>query len=138
MQPLTGEVNVATGQDEPVMASTEGNVKTNAGILIVPDKALGELATSIAWPELTLAISGRKLDIEAEFLQTAEIMAGNELSRAWSTASAILLEVDLTDIEEATITTTGAADDDGANGDEVKKKKASRQAFEGRKWLGHA
>lgn len=74
---LTGEVNLATGQDEPVMASTEGNVKTTAGNLNVPDKASGELATSIAWPKLTLAISGRKLDIEAVFLQTAEMMAGN-------------------------------------------------------------
>ena len=130
--PITGKVNVATGQDEPVMASTEGNVKMNAGNLNVPDKAVGELA------ELTLAISGRKLDIEAVFLQTTEMMAENEFSRAWSTATAILLEIDLADIEEATITATGAADDDGANEDEVEKKKASRQAFEGQKWLGLA
>ena len=86
---ITGELNVATGQDEPVMGSTEGNVKMNAGNLNVPDKASGELAASIAWPELTLATSGRKLDIEAVFLQTAEMMAGNEFSRAWSTATAI-------------------------------------------------
>ena len=58
---ITGEVNVATGRDEGVMASTEGNVRMTAGNLNVPDKASGELATSIAWPELTLAISGRKL-----------------------------------------------------------------------------
>ena len=56
---------------------------------------------------------------------------GREFSRAWSTATAILLEINLADIEEATITTARAADDDGANEDEVKKKKASRQAFEG-------
>ena len=72
-----------------------------------------------------MAISGRKLDIRAVFLQTAEMMAGNKFSRAWSMATAILLEIDLADIEEATITTTGAADNDGANEDEVKKKKAS-------------
>ena len=53
---ITGEVNVATGRDEGVMASTEGNVRMTAGNLNVPDKASGELATSIAWPELTLAI----------------------------------------------------------------------------------
>ena len=107
---ITGEVNVATGRDEPVMANTEGNVKTTAGNLNVPDKASGEFATSIAWPELTLAISGRKLDIEAAFSQTAEMIAGNEFSSAWSIATAVLLEIDLADIEEATITTTGAAD----------------------------
>lgn len=77
------------------MASTEGNVKMTAGNLNVPDKASGELATSIAWPELTLAISGRKLDIEAVFSQTAEMMAGNEFSSAWSMATAVLLQIDL-------------------------------------------
>ena len=47
---ITGEVNAAMGQDElePVMAGTEGNVKTNAGNLNVPDEAARELATTIA------------------------------------------------------------------------------------------
>ena len=92
---ITGEVNVATGRDERVMANTEGNVKTTAGNLNVPDKASLELATSIAWPELTLAISGRKLDIEAVLSQTAEMMAGNKFSSAWSMATAVLLQIDL-------------------------------------------
>ena len=53
-------MNVATGQDElePVMTGTEGNVDTNAGNLNVPDEAAAELAATIAWLELTLALSG--------------------------------------------------------------------------------
>ena len=56
---ITGEVNVATGLDELelVMAGKEGNVETNADNLNVPEEAVGELATTIAWPELTLVLS---------------------------------------------------------------------------------
>ena len=87
-------MNVATARDqlEAVMTGTEGNVEMNAGNLNVPDEPAGELATTIAWPQLTLAITGGTLDIEAEFSQTAEMMAGSEFSRAWATATAISLE----------------------------------------------
>jgi len=40
------------------MAGTEGNVNTNAGNLNVPDEAAAELVATIAWLELTLALSG--------------------------------------------------------------------------------
>ena len=41
------------------MAGTKGNVDTNASSLNVPDEAAAELAATIAWPELTLALYGR-------------------------------------------------------------------------------
>ena len=123
---ITKEVNAATGRDElePVMAGKEGNVETNAGNLNVPDEAARELATTIAWPELTLAITGETLDIGAVFSRTAEMMAGSEFSRAWATATAISLEKDVADVEEAAVTTTGVADDDGAEEEEVKNRPA--------------
>lgn len=43
---------------EPVMAGTEGNIGTNAGNLNVPDEAAAQLAATIGWPGLTLALSG--------------------------------------------------------------------------------
>lgn len=125
---ITGEVNVATGQDELelVMASKEGNVETNADNLNVPDEAVGELATTIAWPELTLALSSGTLDIEAVFSRTPELMAGSEFSTDWATATAVSLDIDKADIDEAAVTITGAADDDWADEDEVENRPAEK------------
>jgi len=133
---ITGEVNVATGREElePVMAGTEGNVETNAGNLNVPDEATGELATTIAWPELTSAITVGTLELGAEFSRTAEMMAGSEFSRAWATATAISLEIDVVDIEEAAVTATGAADDDEAEEDEVRNRPADKLLKVERGW----
>lgn len=47
------------------------------------------------------------------------MMAGSESSNAWATATAISLEKDLEDTEDATVTTTWAAEDDGAKEDIV-------------------
>ena len=44
---------------ELVMADRDGNIVSNGGNLNVPDEAAAELAATIAWPELTLALSGR-------------------------------------------------------------------------------
>ena len=74
------------------MAGTEGNVEMNAGNLNVPDKATRELATTIAWPKLTLAIISR--------VQTTEMMARSEFSTEWAMAIAISLERDVADTEE--------------------------------------
>ena len=95
-------MNVATGRDEleQVVAGTEGNVDTNAGNLNVPDEAAGELAGTIARPELTLALSGRTLDIKAVFSRTAEMMAGSKFSETWATATTILLDIDVVDIDD--------------------------------------
>ena len=82
------------------MAGTEGNVDTNAGNLNVPDEAAGELAGTIARPELTLALSGRTLDIKAVFSRTAEMMAGSKFSETWATATTILLDIDVVDIDD--------------------------------------
>ena len=133
---ITGEVNVATGWDElePVMASTEGNIDTNAGNLNVPDEAVGELTVTIARPELTVALSGGTLDIEAVFSRTTEMMAGSEFSKAWATATAISLDIDVVDIDEAAVTITGAADDDRADDDEVKNRPADKLLKVERGW----
>ena len=53
-------------------------------------------------------------------------MAGSEFSRAWTTATAISRERDVADIEEAAVTTTGAADDDRAEEDEVRNRPADK------------
>ena len=123
-----GDVNVATGQDESelVMAGMEGKVEMNTGNLNVPDEAAGELATTMVWPELTLAISGGKLDMEALFSWTAEVIARSEFSKVWATATTISLKIDVADIEEAAVTTTRAADNDGANKDVVKNRPANK------------
>ena len=125
---ITGEVNVATGQDELelVMAGKEGNVETNADNLNVPDEAVGELATTIAWPELTLALSSWTVDIEAVFSRTPELMAGSEFSTDWATATAVSLDIDKADIDEAALTITGVADDDWADEDEVENRPAEK------------
>ena len=119
---ITGEVNVATGWDEleRVMAGTEGNEETNTGTLNVPNEAARELATTIAGPELQMAITGGTLDTEALFSRTAEMMTGSEFSRAWAVAFAISLEREVADTEEVAVTTTGAAEDDGAEEDELR------------------
>ena len=129
-------MNVATGRAElkPVMAGTEGNLEANIGNLNVPDEAVGEPATTIAWPEITLAKSGGTLDREAVFSRTAEMMAGSEFSRAWATATAISLEMYVAGIEEAAITTTGYADYDRADEDEVKNRPADRLLKIERDW----
>ena len=133
---ITGDVNAATGRDElePVMAGTEGKVEMNAGNLNVPDEAARELATTIAWPESTLAKTGETLDIGAVFSRTAEMMTGSEFSRAWATATAISLEKDVADVEEAAETTTGAADDGGATEEEGKNRPADRLLKVERGW----
>ena len=53
-------------------------------------------------------------------------MAGSESSNAWATATAISLEKDLEDTEDATVTTTWAAEDDGAKEDIVENKPADK------------
>ena len=125
---ITGEVNVAMGWDELelVMAGMEGNVNTNAGNLNVPDEATEELAATIAWPGLTLALSCGMLYIEAVFSRTAEMMAGSKFSKVWATITAILLDIDAVDIDKAAVTVTGAADDDGADKDKVKNRPAHK------------
>lgn len=59
------------------------------------------------------------MDIGKAFSRTVEMMAGSESSNAWATATAISLEKDLEDTEDATVTTTWAAEDDGAKEDIV-------------------
>ena len=51
--------------------------------------------------------------------------AGSEFFRVWAMATAISLEIDEADMEEATITTTWAADDGGEDEDEVKNRPAN-------------
>ena len=133
---ITGEVNVATGRDELEleMAGKEGNVETNADNLTIPDEAVGELATTIAWSELTLALSAWTLDIEAVFSRTPELMAGSEFSKAWATDTAVSLDIDKADIDEAAVTMTGAADDDGADDDEVENRPAEKLLTVERDW----
>ena len=54
------------------------------------------------------------------------MMAGSEFSRAWATATAISLEKDVADVEEAAVTTTEAADGGGAAEEEVRNRPAER------------
>lgn len=53
--------------------------------------------------------------------------ADSEFSRVWAMPTAILLERDMEDTEEAAVTTTGRAEDDGAAEDLVKNRSADRQ-----------
>jgi len=52
--------------------------------------------------------------------------ADSEFSRVWAMPTAILLERDMEDTEEVAVTTTGAAEDDGAAEDLVKNRPADR------------
>ena len=52
--------------------------------------------------------------------------ADSEFSRVWAMPTAILLERDMEDTEEATVTTTGRAEDDEAAEDFVKNRPAHR------------
>lgn len=133
---ITGEVNVATGLDELelVMAGKEGNIETNADNLNVPEEAVGELATTIAWPELTLVLSAGTLDKDNVFSRTPEMMAGSEFSKVWGTDTTISLDIDVADIDEAAVTITGAADDDEADKDEVKNWPAEKLLKVERGW----
>ena len=99
---ITGQVNLATGRDEleSVMEGTYGNVEANSGNFNVPDETARELTRTITGPELTFAIT---VDIEAAFSRTAEMMAGSEFSSAWATATAISLEREVADTEEAAV-----------------------------------
>lgn len=54
------------------------------------------------------------------------MMARSEFSKAWTTATALSLDIDVVNIDKATVTVTGAADNDRANEDEVKNRPADK------------
>ena len=81
-----------------------------------------------------MAITGWTLEIEAVFSETAEMMAGSEFSRVWASATEISLERDVAYTEEATVTTIGVAQDNGAKEDEVKNRPADRMLKVERGW----
>lgn len=62
------------------------------------------------------------------------MMAGSEFSRVWASATEISLERDVAYTEEATVTTIGVAQDNGAKEDEVKNRPADRMLKVERGW----
>ena len=96
-----------------LMAGADRNIEMNAGNLNVPVEVRREPSTTIAGPELKLvATDDGALDIGAVFSQSAEMMASSEFFNAWALATAILLERNEKDTEDAAVTTTEAAGDD--------------------------
>ena len=62
------------------------------------------------------------------------MMAGSEFSKAWTTATVLSLDIDVVDIDKATVTVTRAADNDRADEDEVKNRPADKLLKVKRGW----
>ena len=62
------------------------------------------------------------------------MMAGSKFSKAWTTATALSLDIDVVGIDKATVTVTRAADNDRADEDEVKNRPADKLLKVKRGW----
>lgn len=62
------------------------------------------------------------------------MMAGSEFSKAWATAPTLSLDIDVVDIDKATVTVIRAADNDRADEEEVKNRPADKLLKVERGW----